>query len=128
MAIEATYGWYWAVDALQDAGVNVHLVALSKLTAFDGRRVKNDQRDCKILGDLLRANMVPEAWISTPEVREWRELVCYRAKLVAMRSSLKAFTPTSSSWMNLVERWFAELTNKCSNGQRTSRSLRSPPT
>ncbi|MGD0942996.1 MAG: transposase, partial [Acidimicrobiales bacterium] len=22
------------------------------------------------------------------------------------------FTPTSSSWMNLVERWFAELTNK----------------
>ena len=22
------------------------------------------------------------------------------------------FTPTSSSWLNLVERWFAELTNK----------------
>ena len=22
------------------------------------------------------------------------------------------FTPTYSSWMNLVERWFAELTNK----------------
>jgi len=22
------------------------------------------------------------------------------------------FTPTSSSWMNLVERWFAEITNK----------------
>ena len=22
------------------------------------------------------------------------------------------FTPTSSSWMNLVERWFAELTNR----------------
>ena len=22
------------------------------------------------------------------------------------------FTPTSSSWLNLVERWFADLTNK----------------
>jgi transposase len=22
------------------------------------------------------------------------------------------FTPTSASWMNLVERWFAELTNR----------------
>jgi hypothetical protein len=22
------------------------------------------------------------------------------------------FTPTSSSWLNLVERWFAELTNR----------------
>ena len=47
VAIEATYGWYWAVDALQAAGANVHLVAPSKLTAFEGRRVKNDQRDCQ---------------------------------------------------------------------------------
>ena len=86
MAIEATYGWYWAVDALQAAGANVHLVAPSKLTAFEGRRVKNDQRDCKVLGDLLRAGMLPEAWISTPQVREWRELVRYRAKLVGLRS------------------------------------------
>lgn len=90
VAIEATYGWYWAVDALQAAGANVHLVAPSKVNAFDGRRVKNDQRDCQLLGDLLRANMLPEAWISTPQVREWRELVRYRAKLVGLRSGLKA--------------------------------------
>lgn len=90
VVIEATYGWYWAVDALQDAGLNVHLAAPSRLSAFDGRRVKNDQRDCQILGDLLRAGMLPEAWISTPEVREWRELVRYRAKLVGIRSGLRA--------------------------------------
>jgi transposase len=34
--------------------------------------------------------MLPEAWISTEEVRHWRELVRYRAKLVALRSGLKA--------------------------------------
>ena len=90
VAIEATYGWYWAVDALQAAGANVHLVAPSKVGVFGGRRVKNDQRDCQLLGDLLRANMLPEAWISTLEVREWRELVRYRAKLVALRAGLKA--------------------------------------
>jgi len=90
VAIEATYGWYWAVDALQAAGANVHLVAPSKVAAFDGRRVKNDQRDCQLMGDLLRANMLPEAWISTPQVREWRELVRYRAKLVALRTGLKS--------------------------------------
>jgi transposase len=90
VAIEATYGWYWAVDALQAAGANVHLVAPSRLSAFAGRRVKNDQRDCQVLGDLMRANMLPEAWISTLEVREWRELVRYRAKLVGLRSGLKA--------------------------------------
>src|SRR5215207_3292853 len=90
VAIEATYGWYWAVDALQTAGASVHLVAPSRVSAFDGRRVKNDQRDCQVLGDLLRANMLPEAWISTAEVREWRELVRYRAKLVGLRAGLKA--------------------------------------
>jgi hypothetical protein len=25
VALEATYGWYWAVDVLQDAGAEVHL-------------------------------------------------------------------------------------------------------
>ena len=90
VVIEATYGWYWAVDALQAAGANVHLVAPSKVGAFDGRRVKNDQRDCRLLGDLLRAGLLPEAWISTPEVRQWRELVRYRAKLVGIRTGLRA--------------------------------------
>jgi hypothetical protein len=32
------------------------------------------------------------------------------------------FTPTSSSWMNLVERWFAELTNKWLRRGRTAAS------
>src|SRR4051794_38420323 len=34
--------------------------------------------------------MLPEAWIAPPQVREWRELVRYRAKLVGLRSGLKA--------------------------------------
>lgn len=25
VVLEATYGWYWAVDALQEAGASVHL-------------------------------------------------------------------------------------------------------
>ncbi len=90
VAIEAAYGWYWAVDAMQAAGANVHLVAPSKVGAYGGRRVKNDQKDCQLLGDLMRANMLPEAWISPPKVREERELVRYRAKLVGLRTGLKA--------------------------------------
>jgi transposase len=35
---------------------------------------------------------LPEAWIAPPETRELRELVRYRAKLVAIRSGLKAQT------------------------------------
>jgi len=39
----------------------------------------------------------------TPAVRKW---------LLAHPRFVLHFTPTSSSWLNLVERWFAELTNK----------------
>jgi hypothetical protein len=27
------------------------------------------------------------------------------------------FTPTSASWVNLVERWFAELTSNCAEAR-----------
>jgi len=39
----------------------------------------------------------------TPEIHRW---------LVRHPRFTLHFTPTYSSWMNLVERWFAELTNK----------------
>lgn len=60
------------------------------MKGFAYRRVKNDERDASDLADLLRMNGLPEAWIAPPAVRELRELVRYRAKLVALRSGLKA--------------------------------------
>jgi transposase len=89
VAIEATYGWYWAVDALQEAGANVHLVNPSGLD-WGKRRVKNDYKDCQALLTMLRLGKLPEAWIAPPPTRELRELVRYRAKLVALRSGLKS--------------------------------------
>jgi transposase len=90
VVLEATYGWYWAVDALQAAGATVHLAYPLRVKGFRYRRVKNDVRDAGDLADLLRMNRLPEAWIAPPATRELRELVRYRAKLVALRSALKA--------------------------------------
>lgn len=89
VAIEAAYGWYWAVDILQDAGARVHLVHPAGLN-WEERRVKNDYRDCRELLDRMHLGKLPEAWISPHDVRELRELVRYRAKLVAQRTSAKA--------------------------------------
>src|SRR6188472_1180585 len=90
VVLEATYGWYWAVDVLQDAGAVVHLAHPLGVKGFAYRRVKNDVRDASDLADLLRMGRLPEAWIAPPQTRELRELVRYRAKLVAIRSGLKA--------------------------------------
>jgi transposase len=90
VVLEATYGWYWAVDALQEAGARVHLAHPLGVKAFEYRRVKNDVRDATDLADLLRMGRLPEAWIAPPATRELRELVRHRAKLVALRSHGKA--------------------------------------
>jgi transposase len=87
--IEATYGWYWAVDLLRANGARVHL-AHPLGNNWGNRRVKNDERDATDLADLLRLGRLAEAWIAPPEIRELRELVRYRAKLVAIRSGFKA--------------------------------------
>ena len=89
VVLEATYD-YWAVDVLQACRARVHLAHPLGVKGFRYRRVKNDVRDAGDLADLLRMGRLPEAWIAPPATRELRELVRYRAKLVAIRSGLKA--------------------------------------
>ena len=48
----------------------------------------------------------------TPEIKKW---------LLRHPRFQLHFTPTYSSWMNRVERWFAELTNKWLGAARTAR-------
>jgi len=89
VVLEATYGWYWAADVLAGAGAEVRLAHPLGVRAFSYRRVKNDERDAADLADLLRAGLLPEAWIAPPEVRALREVVRYRHKLVGQRTSCK---------------------------------------
>jgi transposase len=89
VVLEATYGWYWAADVLAELGASVHLAHPLGVKMFSYRRLKNDQRDAHDLADLLRMGRLPQAWIAPPAVRELRELVRHRAKLVALRSSVK---------------------------------------
>lgn len=80
----------WAVGVLQDAGGQVRLAHPLGVKRFAYRRVKNDVRDAANLADLLCMDRLPEGWIAPPVVRELRETVRYRAKLVAWCSELKA--------------------------------------
>jgi transposase len=89
VVLEATYGWYWAADVINECGGELHL-AHPLGNNWGHRRVKNDERDATDLVDLLRMGRLAEAWVAPPPWRELRELVRYRAKLVHLRSGLKA--------------------------------------
>ena len=87
--LEATYGWYWAVDVLEECGATVHL-SHPLGNNWGNRRVKNDERDATDLVDLFRLGRLAEAWIAPPKLREVRELVRYQGKPVHLRSNFKA--------------------------------------
>jgi transposase len=57
---------------------------------WGNRRRKDDRIDARDLADLLRLGRLPESWIAPAAIRELRELVRYRAKLVSQRTSCKA--------------------------------------
>ena len=51
VVLEATHGWYWAADVLDEAGAEVRLAHPLGVKAFSYRRVKNDERDASDLAD-----------------------------------------------------------------------------
>src|SRR5438552_4186379 len=89
VALEATYGWEWLADLLADAGFEVHLAHPLRTRAIAAARVKTDAVDAAMLAQLLRAGLLPEAYIAPRELRDVRELLRHRVTLVAMRSAIK---------------------------------------
>ena len=89
VALEATYGWEWLADLLQDAGYELHLAHPLRTKAIASARVKTDAVDARTLAQLLRADLLPEAYVAPRELRDLRDLLRHRIALTQMRSALK---------------------------------------
>src|SRR5438067_9406987 len=88
-AFEAAFGWGWLVELLEDYGFDPHLVHPLQCKAIASARLKNDKVDAAILAQLLRADLLPEAWIAPPPVRQLRALLRHRVQLVRLRTLLR---------------------------------------
>jgi transposase len=87
IVVESTFNWYWLVDGLQEAGYRVCLAHTLGLYMITGAKVKTDRRDALALAKLLKAGMVPKAYIYPKETRPIRDLLRQRSRLVALRAS-----------------------------------------
>jgi transposase len=83
VASGAAFGWGWLVELLEDYGFDPHLVHPLRCKAIASARLKNEV-DAAILAQLLRADLLPEAWIAPPQVRQLRALLRHRASLVRL--------------------------------------------
>ena len=86
VAFEAAFGWGWLAELLEDYGFEAHLVHPLRCKAIASARLKNDKVDAATLAQLLRADLLPEAWIAPPAVRQLRALLRHRAGLVRLRT------------------------------------------
>src|SRR5947208_15010620 len=89
VAFEAAFGWGWLLRLLEDYGFDPHLVHPLQCKAIASARLKNDKVDAAILAQLLRADLLPEAWIAPPAVRQLRALLRHRVQLVQLRTLLR---------------------------------------
>ena len=89
VAMEATRGWYWLYDLLEDKRIEVKLSHPLKTKAIASARIKNDKIDSKVLAHLLRADLLPLSYVPQWNVRMQRELLRYRASLVRIQTGIK---------------------------------------
>ena len=89
LAVEPVSQWYVYADLIQQLGINVHLAHPMKVKAIAFAKVKTDSIDAGVLCDLLRSDLLPEAYFSTKEVRAWKETARFRMSLVQMQTMVK---------------------------------------
>jgi transposase len=88
VAFEAAFGWSWLAELLEDYGFDAHLVHPLRCKAIASARLKNEKVDAAILAQLLRADLLPEAWIAPPAVRRLCALLRHRISLVRLGTQL----------------------------------------
>lgn len=89
LVLEPVSQWYVYADFFQEKGIDVHLAHPLRVKAIASARIKTDSIDASVLCDLLRSNLLPEAYFSSKEVRSWKELVRFRSSLLNLRTQTK---------------------------------------
>jgi len=89
VALEATGNWYWAVDVLEELGLEAHLANPLKVRLIAESTIKTDTVDATAIAHLLRMGWLPESRITPHEVRLIRDRLRYRITLVRIRTGIK---------------------------------------
>ncbi len=83
------------MELLEGCGFDPHLLHPLLWKAIALAQLKNAKIDAAILAQLLRADLLPEAWIGPPAVRHLRALLRPRVQPVRLRTLLR-------NWIHVV--------------------------
>ena len=86
VAAECTFSWYWLADTCLEEGIPFVLGHALDMRAIHGTKTKNDRVDSEKIAHLLRAGLLPQAYVYPSEMRAARDLLRRRSYLVRRRS------------------------------------------
>jgi len=85
--VECTAGWYWLNDLLEPHGIELILAHAKYLKAISYAKVKTDKVDSQTLANLLRLDSIPQAHKIQRDLRDLRDVMRSRLRLVQKRTS-----------------------------------------
>jgi len=89
IGMESTGNCQWFVEMAATAGHDVWIGDAAKIRASEVRQQKHDRRDAALLLKLLVEGRFPRIWTPSDEVKDQRQLLIHRYKLVRMRVQVK---------------------------------------
>jgi len=89
VVVEASTTGLRVYEHLDEMGVDMCMAHPLKVRAIADAKVKTDRIDSEVLAHLLRANLIPEAYVPPREIRDLRDLVRHRTALVRVQTSIK---------------------------------------
>ena len=90
-AVMESTGPYWLniYDRLEEVHIPVMLANPLRTRAIASARIKSDEIDARILAHLLRADLIPESYVPSKDMRDIRSLVRHRLSIVKVRTMVK---------------------------------------
>jgi transposase len=89
IGMEATGNCHWLVDLLGELGHELWVGDAAAIRASYVRQQKRDKRDAAHILKLLVEGRFPRIWMPSSEVRDLRQLLLHRYKLVMIRARVK---------------------------------------
>jgi transposase len=90
LSVECIFTWYWVADFCAEYNISFVLGHALYMKAIHGSKTKNDRIDSHKIAALLKAGMIPMAYVYPSEMRATRDLLRRRMFFKHKRSELLA--------------------------------------
>ncbi len=101
VAAECIFTWYWLADLCAKECIDFVLGHALYMKAIHGAKTKNDRIDSYKIAKLLRAGMIPMAYVYPAKMRSVRDLLRRRMHFMRKRAELRAHIKNTNSQYNL---------------------------